>query len=80
MSATLKLMGLTASRLTPEVTREVCLRTSSTAMLDGSIARLGSRYVIDLQVVAATTTTCSPKSRQRRRTRLQCWMPWMQLP
>ncbi len=52
VNATLKLMGRAAgARLTPEVTREVCLRTSSTAMLNGSIARLGSQYVIGLQVV-----------------------------
>ena len=53
VNATLKLMGRAAGdRLTPEVTREVCQRTSSTAMLDGSIARLGSEYVIGLKVVA----------------------------
>ncbi len=52
VNATLRLMGRPAgARLTPEVTREVCLRTSSTAMLNGSIARLGSQYVIGLQVV-----------------------------
>ncbi len=50
---TLKLMGRSAGdRLTPEVTREVCLRTASTAMLTGAIARLGSQYVIGLTVVS----------------------------
>jgi len=44
---TLKLMGRPAGdRLTPEVTREVCQRTSTKAMLAGSIAGLGSQYVI----------------------------------
>ena len=38
-------------RLTPEVTREVCQRTSSKAMLTGSIAGLGSQYVIGLKTV-----------------------------
>ena len=53
VNATLKLMGRAAGdRLTPEVTREVCLRTASTAMLTGSIARLGSQYVIGLKVVS----------------------------
>ncbi len=56
ISATLNLMGRRADdRLTPEVTREVCLRTNSTAMLTGAIARLGSRYVIGLQVVDCNT-------------------------
>ncbi|HEY1221124.1 MAG: hypothetical protein ABSE42_05610 [Bryobacteraceae bacterium] len=40
----LKLMGHPAGdRLTPEITREVCQRTSSKAMLAGSIAELGSQ-------------------------------------
>jgi Flp pilus assembly protein TadD len=52
VNATLKLMGRAAGdRLTPAVTREVCLRMASTAMLTGSIARLGSQYLIGLQVV-----------------------------
>jgi DNA-binding winged helix-turn-helix (wHTH) protein/tetratricopeptide (TPR) repeat protein len=37
------------SRLTPEVARQVCLRTGSAAVLEGSIANLGSRYVVGLQ-------------------------------
>ena len=36
------------SRLTPVLAREVCQRTNSAAMLDGSIAALGSQYVITL--------------------------------
>ena len=56
VNATLKLMGRTAGdRLTPEVTREVCERTASTAMLTGSIARLGSQYVIGLKAVSCNT-------------------------
>ncbi len=48
----LKLMGRPAGdRLTPEVTREVCQRTGSKAMLAGSIAGLGSQYVIGLKAV-----------------------------
>jgi len=42
VNETLKLMGRPAGeRLTPEVTREVCQRTGSKAMLTGSIAKLG---------------------------------------
>jgi tetratricopeptide (TPR) repeat protein len=53
---TLKLMGRPAGdQLTPEVTREVCLRTGSKAMLTGSIAALGSQYVIGLKAVNCNT-------------------------
>jgi eukaryotic-like serine/threonine-protein kinase len=49
---TLQMMGHPAnSRLTPEVTREVCLRTNSTAALDGSIALLGTRYNLILRAI-----------------------------
>ncbi len=46
----LKLMAKPAdARLTPEVAREICERTASTAVLDGSIASLGSQYVLTLR-------------------------------
>jgi eukaryotic-like serine/threonine-protein kinase len=52
VNQTLKMMGRpTGERLTPEVTREVCQRTGSKAMLTGSIAGLGSQYVIGLKAV-----------------------------
>ncbi|HVN92485.1 MAG TPA: winged helix-turn-helix domain-containing protein [Terracidiphilus sp.] len=37
------------ARLTPEVAREICVRTSSAAVLDGSIAPLGSQYIVGLR-------------------------------
>jgi len=56
VNETLKLMGRPAGdRLTPEVTREVCQRTNSKAMLAGSIAGLGSQYVIGLKAVDCDT-------------------------
>ena len=56
VNETLKLMGRPAGdRLTPEVTHEVCQRTSSKAMLTGSIAGLGSQYVIGLKAVNCNT-------------------------
>jgi serine/threonine protein kinase/tetratricopeptide (TPR) repeat protein len=56
VNETLKLMGRSPDdRLTPNVTREVCLRTGSTAMLTGSIAGLGSQYVIGLKAVNCNT-------------------------
>ena len=52
INQTLKLMGRPAGdRLTPEVTREVCQRTGSKVMVTGSIAGLGSQYVIGLKAV-----------------------------
>jgi serine/threonine protein kinase/tetratricopeptide (TPR) repeat protein len=52
----LKLMGRPAGdRLTPEVTHEVCQRTGSKAVLTGSIAGLGSQYVIGLKAVNCNT-------------------------
>jgi DNA-binding winged helix-turn-helix (wHTH) protein len=46
----LKLMAKPAdARLTPAVSREICERTASAAVLDGSIASLGSQYVLTLR-------------------------------
>jgi DNA-binding winged helix-turn-helix (wHTH) protein/tetratricopeptide (TPR) repeat protein len=56
VNQTLRLMGRPAGeRLTPEVTQEVCQRTGSKAMLTGSIAGLGSQYVIGLRAVNCNT-------------------------
>ena len=44
---TLRLMGRPVdSRLTPELGNEICERTGSAAVLEGSIASLGSQYVL----------------------------------
>ena len=51
---TLSLMGRPpGARLTPDVAREICERTGGAAVLDGSIASLGSQYVLGLR-----TTNC----------------------
>jgi eukaryotic-like serine/threonine-protein kinase len=42
-------------RITPEIAREICGRTGSTAVLDGSIASLGSRYAISLNATNCAT-------------------------
>ena len=53
---TLRLMGRTSNeRLTQAVAREVCLRTQSRAVLLGSIASLGSQYVIGLNAQNCVT-------------------------
>jgi len=52
ISETLKLMGQTpGSRLTPEVAREICVRSGGKVLLAGSISSLGSQYVIGLKAV-----------------------------
>lgn len=43
------------ARLTPEIARQVCLRNTSTAVLEGSIAKLGSQYVLGLNAVNCAT-------------------------
>ncbi len=50
MQRALALMGRPKdARLTPEIAREICERTGSAAILEGSIARLGSQYVLGLR-------------------------------
>ena len=52
VNETLKLMGRPeGDRMTPAVTREVCQRTDSKAMVTGSIAGLGSHYVLNLEAL-----------------------------
>src|ERR1700728_2149728 len=52
VAATLKLMTRPRdTRLTPDVTRELCQRAGSKAYLAGSIASLGSQYVLGLKAV-----------------------------
>src|SRR5262249_37747769 len=43
------------TRLTPEAAREICERTSSAAVLDGSIAGLGSQYILGLRATNCRT-------------------------
>jgi DNA-binding winged helix-turn-helix (wHTH) protein/tetratricopeptide (TPR) repeat protein len=52
----LHLMGQApGARLTAELARGVCERTGSAAVLEGSIAPLGSEYVLDLQAKSCRT-------------------------
>jgi len=53
---TLALMGQSKdARLTPEIAQQICERTSSAAVLDGSIASLGSQYVLGLRAKNCNT-------------------------
>ena len=68
---TLQMMGQEpGGKLTPEIAREVCLRTGSAAVLDGSIAQVGTEYLLTLKAVdcasgetlASTETQSSDKN------------------
>ena len=43
------------ARLTPDIAQGVCVRTASAAVLEGSIAPLGSQYVLGLRAKNCTT-------------------------
>jgi serine/threonine protein kinase/tetratricopeptide (TPR) repeat protein len=52
VAATLELMTRPRdTKLTPEITRELCQRAGSKAYIAGSIASLGSEYVVELKAV-----------------------------
>jgi eukaryotic-like serine/threonine-protein kinase len=56
IQATLALMGQAKdARLTPETARQICERTGSTAILAGSVATLGNRYVVGLRAENCNT-------------------------
>ncbi|HKN72003.1 MAG TPA: protein kinase [Terriglobales bacterium] len=49
---TLQMMGQKPdAKLTPEISRELCQRTGSTAVLDGSIAQIGTQYLLTVKGV-----------------------------
>jgi eukaryotic-like serine/threonine-protein kinase len=53
---TLRLMDQPAdARLTPEIARELCQRTESAAVIDGSIAKLADDYVVGLNAINCHT-------------------------
>jgi tetratricopeptide (TPR) repeat protein len=43
------------SRLTPAIAKDVCTRTGSAAMLEGSIASLGTQFVLGLRATSCAT-------------------------
>lgn len=56
VNSTLKLMGKKPGEpVTSETARELCVRSGSKAVLEGSIASLGSEYVIGLKAVNCAT-------------------------
>jgi eukaryotic-like serine/threonine-protein kinase len=56
VAATLRLMGRSPDQpLTGEVSRELCQRVGSKAMLSGSISRLENQYIIGLNAINCST-------------------------
>jgi DNA-binding winged helix-turn-helix (wHTH) protein/tetratricopeptide (TPR) repeat protein len=56
IAGTLRMMEKSAdTRLTPDVAREVCQRANATVTIEGSIAALGSQYVLGLNAVNCRT-------------------------
>lgn len=53
---TLELMGRSPdTRLTPDIARELCQRTGSAAVLEGSIAQIGTPYLLMLKAVTCAS-------------------------
>ena len=52
---TLALMGQPKARLTSEIAQQICERTASAAVLEGSIARVGSQYLLGLRATNCST-------------------------
>jgi eukaryotic-like serine/threonine-protein kinase len=48
---TLSLMGRNEAKVTPAVAREVCQRRGNNAVLDGSIAQIGSQYLLTIKAI-----------------------------
>ena len=68
---TLQMMGQKVdAKLTPEIAQELCQRTGSAAVLDGSIAQIGSQYLLTVKAancssgesLASTDAQASDKS------------------
>jgi len=55
IAKTLVLMKQPDARLTREIAQGVCVRTVSAAVLDGSIASLGSQYILALRATGCAT-------------------------
>jgi tetratricopeptide (TPR) repeat protein/tRNA A-37 threonylcarbamoyl transferase component Bud32 len=63
---TLRLMGQPAdAKLTPEISRDLCQRVGSKAYLSGSIAGLGSQYVLGLKAVNCLTGDTLAEEQER---------------
>ena len=55
------------ARLTPEIARQICVRTASAAVLEGSISRLGSQYSLGLRARDCNTGNILDQQQVSRR-------------
>jgi serine/threonine protein kinase len=63
---TLQMMGQKPdAKLTPEIARELCQRAGSKAYLSGSIASLGSQYILGLKAVNCLTGDALAEEQER---------------
>ena len=63
---TLRLMGQSAdAQLSPEIARELCQRTEGAAVIDSSIANLGSQYVLGLKAENCRTGDTLAEEQER---------------
>jgi eukaryotic-like serine/threonine-protein kinase len=77
---TLGLMGQPVdAKLIPAIAREVCQRTSSAAVLDGSIAKIGTQYLLTLKAVNCESgkTLASTQARARDKDHVLDVLGWM---
>ena len=71
---TVGLMGRPVdARLTPEIAREVCERTGSAAVLEGSIATLGTQYALGLRASNCRTGDVLDEEQAQAGGRRTCW-------
>jgi DNA-binding winged helix-turn-helix (wHTH) protein len=68
------------ARLTPAIAQEICVRSSSAAVVDGSIANLGSQYVLDYAQRTVAAERLSLRTRCGRSEKKMYWVPWIKLP
>ena len=55
MQQTLSLMGKMGTEITPAIALEICQRKASAAVLDGSIAQIGTQYLLTVKAVNCST-------------------------
>ena len=77
VQATLRLMGREPmTPITAELGREICQRAAAKALLGGTIAMLGSSYVLTLNAQDCVNGTSSPRNRRRRAPKRPCCRRW----
>jgi serine/threonine protein kinase/tetratricopeptide (TPR) repeat protein len=70
VAETLRLMSREAnSKMTPEVAREVCVRTGSKGIVLGRISNLGGQYVVGLDAVGCTNGDTLAKEQEEAATK-----------